>query len=90
MAAVNGKIYALGGLSGVVSSPVFLGTVEVYDPSTSAWSAAPSMPTPRADLAATDANGLVYAIGGYTPDGNTSNAIEQYFPPVTIFTFVKN
>jgi hypothetical protein len=62
----------------------------VYDPSANTWSAAASMPSAINDLAAADANGLIYAIGGFTPDGNTTNLIEQYWPPVTIFTFVKN
>ncbi len=68
-----------------------LDTVEVYDPSTNTWStAAAGMPTARKGLAAADANGLIYAVGGANSGGQILNATEQYSPPVTIYTFVKN
>ena len=47
------------------------------------------MPTATDALTAADVNGLVYAIGGNGSFG-TINAVEQYSPPVTLYTFIKN
>jgi N-acetylneuraminic acid mutarotase len=85
-AAVNGKIYAIGG---VVGAGTGLNTVEVYDPISNSWSTAASMPAARDTLAAGDVNGLIYAVGGYH-DPSFVNATEQFSPPVTIYTFIKN
>jgi len=66
-----------------------LNVVEVWDPSTQSWGTAPSMPTVRGYLAAArDGSGKIYAIGGY--NGNVLNTVEQYSPPQTIYTFIKN
>jgi N-acetylneuraminic acid mutarotase len=61
--------------------------MDVYDLSSNTWSSATAMPTPRGYLAAADANGFIYAFGG---DNNGAvNSVEQYYPPVTIYTFIK-
>jgi len=119
-AAVNGKIYAIGGMtsnfvSGVVSTvevydpatytwitaaptlstdltvagavngkiyAISLG--EVYDPATNTWSTAAPMPTATGSaLGVADVNGLIYAI-------KETTGVEQFSPPATIFTFIKN
>src|SRR5262245_15196390 len=46
-AAVNGKVYALGGFNGSGFVAGTLKTVEEYDPGTNAWAAKPDMPTGR-------------------------------------------
>jgi N-acetylneuraminic acid mutarotase len=71
-AAVNGKIYAIGG--DPAAGGGYLNTVEAYDPISNSWSTAASMPTARAGLAAAAVNGKVYAIGG----GNLPNTVEVY------------
>ena len=42
-----------------------LDSVEVYDPNTQTWTAAPSMPTPRGDTMCTTLNSALVVIGGY-------------------------
>ena len=86
-ATANGKIYAIGGGTSVGSFPPS-NTVEVYDTNSDSWSSAASMPTARSQLVASDANGLIYAIGGW--DGAVRAEVEQYSPPVTVYTFIKN
>jgi len=57
---VDGKIYAIGGLSddGVV------GTNERYDPVSDKWITLSSMPTPRNNFAIAAYHGKIYCIGG--------------------------
>ncbi len=68
-AAVNGKIYAIGG-------SVSLNTNEEYDPVANSWTTKASMPTGRYGHAAAAVNGKIYAIGG--SGGLTAN--EEYDP----------
>jgi N-acetylneuraminic acid mutarotase len=86
-ATVNGKIYAIGGLTPTVL-PV-LSTVDVYDPSTDTWTPAAPMLTARRDLSAIDVNGVIYAIGGEDGQSPVLSAMEQYSPPVNLYTFFK-
>src|SRR5260370_41528779 len=67
-AAVNGKIYAIGGLGVSLNR---LSTVEVYDSSSNSWSTMASMPTARAGLAAAAVNGTIYAIAGIANGSST-------------------
>ncbi|MBC2581761.1 S8 family serine peptidase [Clostridium sp. DJ247] len=71
-AAVNGKLYAIGGRD---SSFSLLNDVEVYDPTSNTWTTKAAMPTPRAKLATAVVNGKVYAIGG-------NNDATQYPDPM--------
>lgn len=59
----GGKIYVFGGCAG----GVFLGNVDVYDPTTDTWSTAPAdLPTPRAAMYAVGKKGgTIFVIGGY-------------------------
>jgi len=71
-AAMNGKIYAIGGNDGGLFN-----ANEEYDPATDTWAAKAVMPTARYWLAAAAVNGKVYAIGGY---GVGANVNEEYDP----------
>ena len=76
----NGLIFAIGGLGG---APEVLASVEVYDPSTDGpWEPGPSLPAPRAGLAATvGPDGVIYAIGGVdrvNPPGPAQSAVYSY------------
>jgi N-acetylneuraminic acid mutarotase len=76
-AAVNGKVYAIGG-----SNPFIVNTVEEYDPATNTWTTKASMPTARYQLAGVAVNDKVYAIGGCCP----LNTVEEYDPATNTWT----
>jgi hypothetical protein len=61
VAVVDGKIYVIGGSS---ESHGFLGTNEMYDPTTDKWVSKAPMPTPRAYFAIAAFQGKIYCMGG--------------------------
>jgi N-acetylneuraminic acid mutarotase len=61
VSVVNGKIYAIGGLSNDAS---VLPTVEEYDPATDKWTVKSDMPTARQGLSTAVLYKKIYAIGG--------------------------
>jgi N-acetylneuraminic acid mutarotase len=61
-AAVNGKIYVLGGS---VSGNSSLTRNEEYDPATDTWRARAALPSGASHMAAAVLNGKIYAIGGF-------------------------
>lgn len=76
-AAVNGKIYVIGGQG----SGGLLNIVEAYDPGSDTWQTglAP-MPTPRTGLSAVAVNGKIYALGGSDGASQYYNKNEVYDP----------
>ncbi|HDN78946.1 MAG TPA: hypothetical protein ENG33_00605, partial [Chloroflexi bacterium] len=79
-AAVNGKIYAIGGSSAASK----LATVEEYDPTTDTWATKTSMPTPRDDAVVGVVNGKIYVIGGWNMVA--LNVVEEYDPATDTWT----
>jgi nitrous oxidase accessory protein NosD/N-acetylneuraminic acid mutarotase len=72
-AAVNGKIYAIGGSTesgpnslGSWTIGAHVGTNEEYNPETDTWSYKASMPTPRVLFATAVYQNKIYCIGGRT------------------------
>lgn len=75
LAAANNGIYRFGSNSSRGRSS----TVRRFDLQSNGWSNSPApMPTPKADLAAVEHDGLIYTIGGFHGDGNTR--VEVYDP----------
>jgi len=66
VAAVNGKIYALGGRQGLARRSVgYTDAVEEYDPAIDMWSAEKTrMPVAREDMSYGVYNGRIFIIGG--------------------------
>jgi N-acetylneuraminic acid mutarotase len=80
VAVVDGKIYAIGGISGTQN---ILGTNEVYDPETNSWSSKTPMPTHRYSFGIAVFQNKIYCIGGATTiksDGYVTNVNEVYDP----------
>ena len=80
--AVNGKIYAFGGVGdGVVTS---LSTLEEYDPATDTWTKKTDMPVARTALTASVVNGKIYVIGGIRWNNGTpmelAAKVDEYDP----------
>ena len=75
VATVNGKIYAIGGLSD--GSPVNVN--EMYDPGTNEWTTETPMPTARSGCAIAVYDNEIYVIGGEVGNGYVGNN-EVYDP----------
>ena len=75
VATVNGKIYAIGGLSD--GSPVNVN--EMYDPATNEWTTEAPMPTARSGCAIAVYDNEIYVIGGAVGNGYVGNN-EVYNP----------
>ncbi|MHC4173265.1 MAG: Kelch repeat-containing protein [Planctomycetota bacterium] len=80
--AVNGKIYAIGGVS---SEPSLegLSTVEEYDPATDTWARKADMPTARVALSTSVVSGKIYAIGGNPSVYWSGLSIVEVYDPAT-------
>jgi N-acetylneuraminic acid mutarotase len=69
-------IYILGGFTHSKQS----GAVQKYDPISDTWSLGSPMSVPRSELGAVILDGKIYAIGGVTANGVTTNTVEIYYP----------
>lgn len=94
-AAVNGKIYVIGGASthpGSSEPAVHparphrsVATVEEYDPATNTWRARSPMPTARNHAAIGAVNGKIYVLGGrvgaaFVGVSSPTDLVEEYDP----------
>lgn len=78
LAAVNGKIYAIGG--SLYSDGTRSSKNEVYDPANNSWSTKADMPTPRPEPAVAVMGDKIYVIGGGGNGGGGQRAVEIYDP----------
>ncbi len=81
VAAVNNRIYAIGGATGGDNR-----RVEEYDPSTDRWVAKANMPTARYNLGLAVVNNKIYAIGGYGSSSSLLTTVEEYDPSTDTWT----
>ncbi len=62
VAALDGRVYVVGGLSGISVSPA----VQVYDPASDTWNTVAPLPIPLHHTTATAAAGKLYVVGGWS------------------------
>jgi N-acetylneuraminic acid mutarotase len=88
--AANGKIYAIDGISASTQTP-YNNTVEAFDLTANQWTEVLSPLTTRGVVAAAvpNASNFIYILGGVNSSG-ALNLVEQYSPPVILYTFTKN
>jgi N-acetylneuraminic acid mutarotase len=67
LAALDGKVYAAGGFTGIVHMGPQAG-VYAYDPKTNEWAVLPDLSSPRGSVALVALNGKLHAIGGRQAD----------------------
>jgi N-acetylneuraminic acid mutarotase len=81
-AALNGKVYAIGGQHGQESEQVAQSDVHRYDPATNTWTKVASLPGPRSHLSGCvfTMNGKLIVIGGETKFKTQTNTIYAYDP----------
>ncbi len=77
---VNGKIYAMGGVSGPNS---FLPTVEEYDPVTDTWTMKNPMSTSRGGFCSSVVDNKIYVIGGGEQGFSAPMDSVKEYDPVT-------
>jgi N-acetylneuraminic acid mutarotase len=81
-AALDGRIYGVGGQHGADDTWGNSATVSVYDPGTDAWTAGPSLPEPRGHItASTVASGGRILVAGGTLNGNKPGDAVRAFDP---------
>jgi len=82
VATVNGKIYAIGGLSDGV--PVNVN--EMYDPGSNTWTSETPMPTARSGCAAAVYGDEIYVVGGEVGNNEYVGNNEVYNPSTNSWT----
>jgi Kelch motif len=80
LAALDGKIYAIGGFLGDVHKDAQADAF-VYDPAPNQWSTLPALPAPRGSVGTVALNGKLHAIGGRDPQDQVQ-ATHDIFDPV--------
>jgi len=80
---VDGKIYAIGGMQGTVTTSLNV-EVEVYDPTNDTWTAVADLPERRTRHGSSVVDGKIYVIGGTVfgglSSGNVLSSVLVYDP----------
>jgi hypothetical protein len=81
-AALDGKLYAIGGSTDETEPTAWVAVNEVYDPATDSWSVRAPMPTPRGGAQAVAVNGRILVLGGWNDvaGGAQLDTVEEYDP----------
>merc|ERR1712126_598080 len=97
MGALNGKIYAVGGIKKVSGArfpkdfaKAILSSVESYDPEQDVWTAVADLSSPRSGSSVAVLNGFLYCVGGTTDTLRKGilKTVERYDPSTNTWTRV--
>lgn len=86
LAAINGKIFTIGGLSRSAAGVGVTNIIEEYDPDNNIWSTMAPMPTARCNVTAVSLNGKLYVLGGDLYSDGLMTTVEVYDPIANIWT----
>ncbi|KAJ3675761.1 hypothetical protein LUZ60_004803 [Juncus effusus] len=89
---LDGKLLVLGGYLLDEENDCLCVSDEVYeyDSRLNRWSVLAKMNMARYDFACTSINGLVYAVGGFSPDGDSLSTAEVYDPSTNHWTLIES
>ena len=87
-AVLDGRIYAVGGEHGHGVSQVSHRDVQIYDPSTDAWSVGQMMPEAASHIEAAmvEVDGALWVLGGQTPGRRNGRGVYRYDPAADAWT----
>src|SRR5262249_22186263 len=83
VAALDSRIYVIGGSPASNLFQLDVSTVEVLDTTTGTWSSAPAVPNAREGAAAAVVGGRIYVIGGFSRATNSYVSAVDVFDPLT-------
>jgi N-acetylneuraminic acid mutarotase len=83
--ALGGKLYVIGGYTTIIGAWQASAQVHVFDPNTSLWTTAASMPEGRGAMAAVVHGGRIYVFGGSTGQQTIASAL-VYDPGANAWT----
>jgi N-acetylneuraminic acid mutarotase len=91
-AAIDGKIYVIGGHTGDYSGRTYLSTVHVFDPAAGTWTKVASLPGGHSHFhnAADVYEGRIIVAGGKTDDEAASNDVLVYDPGTNKWSTLTN
>ncbi len=81
--ALNGKIYAIGGVKQPEVDTDGLRSIQEYDPATDSWAVKANLPSPRNWTSCAAVNGKIYVIGGDTTFLSTPLKTVSAYDPTT-------
>jgi N-acetylneuraminic acid mutarotase len=85
-AAVDGRLYVVGGRRPSDNGFLFLDGVEAYNPTNNSWTTRASMPTGRCTVAVGVVDGVLYAAGGWNEYEIAFRTLEAYNPVTDTWT----
>lgn len=76
VAVVDGRIYAIGGMTGPLATP--LADSEVFDPAANRWEELPPLPTARRAVRAAAVASTIYVVGGAAANSDIVATVDAF------------